>query len=98
MTTERKERKQVDPEVVRRRVEELIRNFEAELQTEKLRPKVLALVPIFHSLRDLGKALIPSEYASAARDRILSQVFRDCYSWRRVACRFWNSGVCTACA
>jgi hypothetical protein len=71
MMTERKERKQVDPEVVRRRVEELIRNFESELQTEELRPKVLALVPIFHSLRDLGKALIPSEYASAARDRIL---------------------------
>lgn len=71
MTTERKEPKQVDPEVFRRRVEELIRNFESELQTENLRPKVLALVPIFHSLRDLGKALIPSEYASAARDRIL---------------------------
>ena len=71
MTTERKKRKQVDPEVFRRRVEELIRNFESELQTKDLRPKVLALVPIFHSLRDLGKALIPSEYASAARDRIL---------------------------
>lgn len=71
MTTERKERKQVDPEIFRRRVEELIRNFESELQTEELRTKVLALVPIFHSLRDLGKALIPSEYASAARDRIL---------------------------
>ncbi|MBW1701616.1 MAG: HNH endonuclease, partial [Deltaproteobacteria bacterium] len=71
MTTERKEPKQVDPEVFRRRVEELIRNFESELQTENLRPKVLALVPIFHGLRDLGKALIPSVYASAARDRIL---------------------------
>lgn len=69
--SERKERKQVDPEVVRRRVEELIRNFESELRTEDLRSKVLALVPIFHGLRDLGKALIPSKYASAARDRIL---------------------------
>jgi hypothetical protein len=71
MTNKRKERRQVDPEVVRRRVEELIANFESELQTEELRPKVLALVPIFQKLRDLGKALIPSEYASAARDRIL---------------------------
>ncbi len=71
MTTEKKYRKQVDSEAIRRRVEELIRNFESELQTVELRPKVLALVPIFHSLRDLGKALIPSEYASAARDRIL---------------------------
>ena len=71
MTNERNERRQVDPEVVRRRVEELIRNFESELRKEDLRPKVLALVPIFHGLRDLGKALIASRYASAARDRII---------------------------
>jgi hypothetical protein len=71
MTSERKERKQVEPEVVRRRVEQLIRNFESELRKEDLRPKVLALVPIFHGLRDLGKALIPSKYALAARERIL---------------------------
>ena len=71
MTNEKKKRKQADPEAIRQRVEELIRNFETELRMGGLRPKVLALVPIFHGLRDLGKALIPSEYASAARDRIL---------------------------
>lgn len=71
MTSERKKWKQADPEAVRRKVEELIRNFETELRTGELRPKVLALVPIFRGLRDLGKALIPSKYASAARDRIL---------------------------
>jgi hypothetical protein len=71
MTSERKKWKQADPEAVRRKVEELIRNFETELRAGELRPKVLALVPIFHGLRDLGKALIPSKYASAARDRIL---------------------------
>lgn len=71
MTIEREKRKPVDPEGVRRKVEELIRNFEAELQSGELRPKVLALVPIFHGLRDLGKALIPTEFAMAARDRIL---------------------------
>ena len=71
MTNEKKKRKQADPEAIRRRVEKLICNFETELRTGGLRPKVLALVPIFHGLRDLGKALIPSEYASAARDRIL---------------------------
>ena len=60
----------VDPESVRRRVAELIKNFESELRSEELRDKVLALVPIFHSLRDLGKSLIPEEQASAARDRI----------------------------
>jgi len=71
MTNENRHRKQVDPEIIRQKVEELIRNFETELQTGELRPKVLALIPIFHNLRLLGKALIPSEYASAARDRIL---------------------------
>jgi hypothetical protein len=62
---------QTDPEVLRRRVEVLIKNFEEELQSGELRPKVLALIPIFKGLRDLGKSLIPAEYASAARDRIL---------------------------
>ena len=71
MTNEKKELNQVDPEVVRIRVEELIRDFESEIRKEDLRPKVLALVPIFNGLRELGKVLIPSRYASAARDRIL---------------------------
>jgi len=71
MTSERKKAKQADPEAVRQKVAKLIKNFETELRSGELRPKVLALVPIFHGLRDLGKALIPAEYASAARDRIL---------------------------
>jgi hypothetical protein len=71
VTSERKKGKAVDPEAVRQRVAELIENFEEELRSGTLRAKVLALVPIFHGLRDLGKALIPVEYASAARDRIL---------------------------
>jgi len=71
MTSETMKRRQRDPEAVRRKVEGLIRNFEAELRSGELRPKVLALVPVFQGLRDLGKTLIPAEYASAARDRIL---------------------------
>jgi len=63
--------KPTDPEALRQKVASLIKNFEAELRSGTLRPKVLALVPIFHGLRDLGKALIPAQYASAARDRIL---------------------------
>ena len=63
--------KQPDLEILRRKVEELIRNFAANLRTSDLRPKVLALIPIFKELRNLGKALIPAKYASAARDRIL---------------------------
>ena len=64
-------RAQDHPESIRREIEELIQNFETELQTGELRPKVLALVSVFHGLRHLGKSLIPSEYAAAARDRLL---------------------------
>lgn len=63
--------KQIDAEAVRSKVEELIKNFETELRSDNLRSKVLALVPIFHGLREIGTMLIPTEYASAARDRIL---------------------------
>lgn len=62
---------QGDPEAHRRDLEELIQNFESELRTGNLRAKVLGLIPIYHCLRNLGKALIPSALASAARDRIL---------------------------
>jgi hypothetical protein len=71
MTNDTKMRKQMDPEILRRNVERLIRNFEVDLRSGKLRSKVLALVPIFQGLRNLGKSLIPVGYASAARDRIL---------------------------
>jgi hypothetical protein len=67
-----KTKKQTDPEVIRRKVEELIANFEIHLRSGELRPKVLALIPIFRGLRNLGKSLIGVEYASTgARDRIL---------------------------
>jgi hypothetical protein len=71
VTSKRLSAKPTDPEALRQKVASLIKNFEAELRSGTLRPKVLALVPIFHGLRDLGKALIPAQYASAARDRIL---------------------------
>jgi len=71
MTSDENSVAHADPEAVRSKIEELIRDFKAELRTGELRPKVLALIPVFHGLRNLGKALIPAEYASAARDRIL---------------------------
>lgn len=71
MKTTKRIRKRIEPEIIRRRVEELISNFEVELKGGELRKKVLALIPIFQGLRDLGKGLVPPEYASAARDRIL---------------------------
>lgn len=70
MTAKRKMKK-TEPETLRRELARLIENFEAELRSGELRTKVLALIPIFHGLRKLGKALLPAECASAARDRIL---------------------------
>ncbi len=61
----------IDPESVRRKLKNLIDNFEDELQHKDLRRKVLALVPVFHNLRELGKSLISKEDAASARDRIL---------------------------
>lgn len=63
--------KQKTSEDIRREVQNLLANFEAELKNDNLRKKVLALVPVFRRLRDLGKSLISKEQASAARDRIL---------------------------
>lgn len=72
MMSDAKAGKQADPEAIRRKLEDLLRNFEADLRSGELRRKVLALIPIFRALRRLGKALMPEEYASAAMERILS--------------------------
>lgn len=58
-------------ENIRKELQELLANFEQELLLGGLRNKVLALVPCFNHLRDLGKSLIPSTIARSARDRIL---------------------------
>jgi len=58
-------------EKIRKQLQQLLANFEEELQSDNLREKVLSLVPCFHLLRDLGKSLIPSTIARSARDRIL---------------------------
>ncbi|MEA3364020.1 MAG: HNH endonuclease signature motif containing protein [Candidatus Hydrogenedentes bacterium] len=71
MTNQSGQPRHASPEAIRQKIEQLIRNFETELQKGELRPKVLALIPIFHGLRRLGKALVPEQYAASARDRIL---------------------------
>jgi len=58
-------------EEIRKKLQELIINFEQELESENLRKKVLALIPCFNHLRELGKSLIPADIARSARDRIL---------------------------
>ena len=60
------------PEELRQSLIELLTNFSEELKKDDLRPKVVALVPAFHTLRDLGSSLIPKSEAPSARDRIIS--------------------------
>ncbi len=64
--------KQNDPEILQKELIDLLTHFSDELKKDDLRPKVVALVPAFHTLRDLGSSLIPKEIAPSARDRILA--------------------------
>ena len=50
----------MNPEEIRIKLQKLLTYFEQELKSDSLRNKVLALVPCFNQLRDLGKSLIPS--------------------------------------
>ena len=65
------EENHTSPENIKKRIEDLLCNFEKELRSDDLRAKVKALVPVFHHLRELGKSLIPDELAKSARERIL---------------------------
>ena len=60
------------PEELRQSLVELLTNFAEELHKEALREKVVALVPAFHKLRDLGSSLIPQSEAASARERIIA--------------------------
>ena len=50
---------------------ELLAQFSDELQKKDLRSKVIALIPAFHTLRDLGCSLVPVGDEDGGRDRIL---------------------------
>lgn len=60
-----------DPEHLRKELINLLTNFSQELKNGNLRTKVVALVPAFYTLRDLGSSLIPKAQAASARDRII---------------------------
>jgi hypothetical protein len=68
--------KQRDPETLRKELLSLLSDFEFKLSKGDLRRKVLALVPAHELLRDLGSSLIPKEYASSARDRIIHYLIK----------------------
>jgi HNH endonuclease len=59
------------PESLRRELVELLTNFSTELERSDLRVKVIALIPAFHKLRDLGSSLILKSDAPSARDRVI---------------------------
>lgn len=63
---------QDDPRTLRKRLVELLERLDCEIPSDDVRRDVLALVPAFHLLRDLGSSLLPNEGEEAARDRILS--------------------------
>lgn len=52
-------------------LKELLADFEKESTSENFRAKVLSLIPVFHKLREIGKAILPDQSAASARDRIL---------------------------
>lgn len=61
---------QKSPEEITTQLSALLTEIRSELAHEELRQKVLAIVPAFHLLRDLGISLI-KEHIPAARDRII---------------------------
>jgi hypothetical protein len=63
--------KRSDPEQLREQLVNLLINFRDELKKPEIRSKVIALIPAYHILRDLGSSLIPESDANSARDRIL---------------------------
>jgi hypothetical protein len=68
----RRPQPEIKEEELRKQLLELLENFAVELQSTDLRRKVLALVPAYHKLRDLGSSLIPNTEAASARDRIIA--------------------------
>lgn len=68
----KRSRPEVDIESLREKLVVLLENFSAELKKPDLRTKVVALVPAFKLLRNLGSSLISKDEAKSARDRIIA--------------------------
>ena len=60
------------PEALRKKLLQLIEEFEFKLQDHDLRSQVVALIPANHTLRDLGSSLITDDSTDSARGRILA--------------------------
>ncbi|MBX3561952.1 MAG: HNH endonuclease [Sphingomonas sp.] len=68
--------RQQAPDDIRRRLIDLLTNFERHLQHSELRVQVRELIPANHLLRDLGASLLPDGVQLSARDRILAYLRR----------------------
>lgn len=53
------------------RLKRELNEFDREYESTDTRERVLSLVPVYDSIRELGKSLIPSNARQSARDRIL---------------------------
>ncbi len=60
-----------DPSEAVARIRALLDNFLTKLGDSDLRDQVRSLVPVFDTLRTIGRSLIATDLASSARDRIL---------------------------
>ena len=72
----RRSRPEDSLEKLRRELAELLEDFAAELERGDIRTRVLALVPAYRKLRDLGSSLIPRFEGSSARERIIAYLRR----------------------
>jgi hypothetical protein len=65
-----------NPAALRRKLLELLSDFEAQLENGNLREKVRSLVPAYHLLWDLGASLPPPEDGTSGFARMLSYLQR----------------------
>ncbi|TXK36463.1 HNH endonuclease [Pontibacter qinzhouensis] len=59
-----------NPDAIRLQLEELVGKLQVQLASEDLRERVLSIIPVRHSVRDLGVSMLPKDIGSA-RNRIL---------------------------
>lgn len=64
------------PEALRKKLLQLVEEFEVKLQDDDLRSQVVALIPANHTLRDLGSSLIVDDSTDSARERILAYLLK----------------------
>lgn len=65
-----------NPEILRKQLLELLQEFEPLINREDLRSKVKALIPINHSLRNLGASIQKKPIPTGSRKRILQYLLQ----------------------